>query len=204
MHFLYITRHPNGKYYGGRHTTDNLYDGYYGSGKWIRSIKDKTILSREVISMHETYEELLIAEKIWLEENIGKPGCMNFNNQSCGFASGSLNPAHTEEEKKRRSIRFSGENNPAKRPEVREKMSMAQKGKIGRTYTMSEEGKKNISNGRTGIKYSEEGRKKLSESRKKQYLEGTRYIPTNKGKKHTPESKEKMRQAALKRWEKRK
>jgi predicted GIY-YIG superfamily endonuclease len=31
-HFVYITRHKNGKYYVGRHSTDDLNDGYIGSG----------------------------------------------------------------------------------------------------------------------------------------------------------------------------
>ena len=48
-HFIYKTTHVNGKYYIGRHSTENINDGYIGSGKWPISIKDKSSLTREII-----------------------------------------------------------------------------------------------------------------------------------------------------------
>ena len=126
-HFIYKTTSNSGKYYIGRHSTKNLNDGYFGSGKWVRSLKDKTILTREILLFCDEFE-LKNNEKILLEENIGKEGCMNFNLSPVGFSSGQLNPAHKQEEKERRSLRALGDLNPSKRPEVREKMSESQKG----------------------------------------------------------------------------
>jgi hypothetical protein len=174
-HFIYKTTSKSGKYYVGRHSTKKLDDNYFGSGKWIRSIKDKSELTREILEFCNEHN-LLDKEKEYLKECVGKPNCMNFNLNSIGFSSGKLNPANTPEEKKKRSERAKGENNPSKRPEVRKKMSEAQKGRPSplKGQKMSEQGRKNISEARIGLKLSDEGRKKLSESRKRDYASGKR------------------------------
>lgn len=174
-HFIYKTTSTSGKYYIGRHSTKNLDDGYFGSGKWIRSLKDKSTLTREILLFCDE-SELKNNEKILLQENIGKEGCMNFNTSPVGFSSGLLNPAHREDVKKKATERATGDLNPAKRPEVRKKMSDSQKGRPSpqKGKQMSEQGKKNISAARVGLKISDEGRKKLSESRKRDYASGKR------------------------------
>lgn len=193
IHFIYKTSSASGKYYIGRHSTEKLDDGYFGSGKWVRSIKDKSTLNREILEFCDS-DNILEREQFYLKENVGKDNCMNFNLSPVGFSSGDLNPAKSLEERKRRSMRSSGENNPAKRPEVRKKMSESQKGISRPKWTMSEQGRKNVSEGRKGIKYSEEGRKKLSESRKRQHAEGKRKLPDFTGKSHTDEYKQKMKE----------
>lgn len=60
--FVYKTTHVNGKFYIGRHSTDNLEDGYFGSGGWVKSIKDKTSLTRTILIFCDSYEELLEKE----------------------------------------------------------------------------------------------------------------------------------------------
>ena len=60
-YYTYMTTHVNGKYYVGRHTTKNRNDNYFGSGKWIRSIKDKGDLSRKILNYFNSFEELLKA-----------------------------------------------------------------------------------------------------------------------------------------------
>jgi len=131
FHFLYKTYTNSGKYYVGRHSTKNVDDGYLGSGKWVKGIKDKTILKREILKFVDTVEELKREEKFLLEGVIDDPLNMNFNNSAEGFAVGNLNPAHSEQERKRRrdhnwmkteeARRWVSENNPSKKDYVKEK-----------------------------------------------------------------------------------
>ena len=101
-HFIYKTTHKNGKYYIGRHSTDNIDDGYIGSGKWPRSIKDKSTLTREILEYADDVETLKILEGQYLAEHYGKPECMNRTADPIGFDT---------------------DNNPMKRPEVAKKLS---------------------------------------------------------------------------------
>lgn len=148
IHYIYKLVHTNGRYYIGRHSTKNLDDGYMGSGKWPRSIKNKQEISKEILSYHNSSQELLDAEKSLLAEHINKPLCMNFNNNSIGFSSGDLNPAKSEKERLRKS-KQRGELNPmfgkTHTNEIKQKMSEYRKGKP--TWNK----------GLTGIKTSDKG-----------------------------------------------
>lgn len=88
IHYIYKLVHTNGRYYIGRHSTKNIDDGYMGSGKWPRSIKNKQELSKEILSYCDSASELLEAEKSMLLEHVGERLCMNFNNNPVGFAFG--------------------------------------------------------------------------------------------------------------------
>jgi hypothetical protein len=107
-HFIYQTTSPSGKFYRGRHSTTNINDGYLGSGKWISSIKDKSQLRRDILIFANSFEELLILEEKYISEVIGTPNNMNYNNRSCGFASGDLNYSRTPEARKISSLRKKG------------------------------------------------------------------------------------------------
>ena len=96
-HFIYKTTHKNGKYYIGRHSTDNLDDGYVGSGKWPRSIKDKTALTREILEYADDINSLIKLEGEYLTEHYNKPGCMNSNLNPVGFSTGEQNPMRNPE-----------------------------------------------------------------------------------------------------------
>lgn len=87
FHFIYKTYSSSGLYYYGRHTTKNINDGYFGSGKWIRSIKDKSTLKRDIILFCENQEELFKKEEEYISMHINDPKCMNFNENSVGFSS---------------------------------------------------------------------------------------------------------------------
>ena len=100
-HFIYKTIHKNGKYYIGRHSTDNIDDGYIGSGKWPLSIKDKTSLKREILEYAESFAEIKELERKYLAENFGKPNCMNRTPDPIGFDT---------------------DNNPMKNPNVADKI----------------------------------------------------------------------------------
>lgn len=133
FHFTYKVSTESGKYYVGRHSTKNIDDGYLGSGKWPKSIKDKSSLHREILNFYQTFEELVQAEEKLLIENINNPMNMNFNNKPSGFGSGNFNVCHDPEvKKKREDIRWSedkklaksksmSENNPSMKIEVKQK-----------------------------------------------------------------------------------
>ena len=101
-HFVYKTTHVNGKYYIGRHSTRDINDGYIGSGRWPRSIKDKTTVSREILEFATNEEHLKELEQQYLHEHFGKQNCMNMNCDAVGFST---------------------ENNPMKKTEISEKFA---------------------------------------------------------------------------------
>jgi len=156
FHFIYKTYSSSGLYYYGRHTTDNLNDGYFGSDKWVRSIKDKSILKRDIILFCESQEELLRKEEEYISKYINDPKCMNFNERSVGFSilnnpntllkgteilservrgekNGMYGKTHSDEYKKYLSETMKGEKNPfygkSHTDEVKEKISKANKGR---------------------------------------------------------------------------
>lgn len=84
-HIIYKTTHVNGKYYIGRHTTKNKNDKYFGSGKWVQSIKDKSHLSKEILAEASSIEELYELEEYYISKHYDDPLCMNYNRGSCGW-----------------------------------------------------------------------------------------------------------------------
>jgi len=91
-HFTYMVSCKSGKYYVGRHSTNDIDDGYLGSGKWITSLIDKTDLTREILEYYNTFEELVEAEDVLIKKHINNKLNMNFNNNPIGFPSGELHP----------------------------------------------------------------------------------------------------------------
>lgn len=199
FHFLYKTVSSSGKYYVGRHTTSNLNDGYKGSGLWVRSIKDKSSLSTTIIEFCDTFEELKVKEVELIAQHIGHPDCMNWNNSACGFGAGDKNPAHIPLVAKKLMYRMLF-NNPMDNPLSRQKASASKKGRLGSYLGKkhSDAARANISKGRTGIKVSAEGLKKLSASRKRDYVLGIR-VPGRyfQGQHHDEATKARVRAKAL-------
>lgn len=141
-HYTYMTVDDNsGKYYVGRHSTNNLFDKYKGSGKWVKcySKERKTDLITYVLEFFDDPLSLKNGEQFLLNEHFQKPFCMNFNNKSEGFATGANNPTNllTEEQKKIRSdnhwtktpegSKWVSDNNPSKMEHV--KVMRSEKGK---------------------------------------------------------------------------
>lgn len=115
-HFIYKTTHRNGKYYIGRHSTEDLDDGYLGSGTWIKRCK-KENLSREVVEWADDGELVIEAEQRWLDEHFGKPKCKNRSPVAIGFAPGQHNPMKDP----KIAAKISGDNHwLAKNPERKE------------------------------------------------------------------------------------
>lgn len=80
-HYIYKITRDDGRYYIGMHSTDNLDDGYFGSGKRItRSIKKhgKERHTKEILEFLPTRKDLKLREKQLISEEIrADPLCMN-------------------------------------------------------------------------------------------------------------------------------
>lgn len=155
-YFYKITNLVNGKYYYGIHSTNNLNDGYFGSGRTIlKALKKhgKENFKKEIIvdypTRHEASEyerQMVTLELIQLEE------CYN--------------------------LRCGGDNGNILSNEIKSKISKTLIGKMvgksnpfyGKTHT--NETKQKISQKKIGIKLSEEHKSKLGRSGKDHHLYG--------------------------------
>jgi len=121
-HFIYKTTNLlSGRYYIGMHSTDNLNDGYLGSGTYLkRSINKhgKENHSIEILEFVNSREELAAREKgiITLQE-IAKKECMNLK----VGGEGGYSPEVRKKSKERRD--WLRENSPEWNSEVSRKVS---------------------------------------------------------------------------------
>lgn len=199
LYFTYkTTLKGSDKYYVGRHSTNtNLEkDKYVGSGSWVNSIKEKSLLQREVLAFYASEEELMLAEAKLLRENIGKLGCMNFNENPVGFSSKN-NPNKTKEGRERSKKRCI-EDNPVKNGHRLETIEKIKKAMTGRHP--SNETRKKLSDSlkgkNFGKRWTEEQRKNHSKLIKQEYQIGKRLpIKNFLGRKHSQETLQKMKQA---------
>ena len=115
-HFIYKTTNLlSGRYYIGMHSTNNLDDGYLGSGTYLRRAirkygRDNFV--REIIEFCNSREELKSREEevVNLQE-IAKKECMNL--KVGGHGSGlPIGFKHTIEARKKQSISHLGKKNP--------------------------------------------------------------------------------------------
>lgn len=92
-YILYETTNlVNGKKYRGIHKTNNLEDGYLGSGTALKLAVKKygqENFSRDIIEFCETYDELLIKESIYVDEEWVKDKS-NYNLKTGGQSAGIL------------------------------------------------------------------------------------------------------------------
>ena len=92
-YFLYITTNlVNGKYYKGQHATDDLFDGYLGSGKAFRRALQKygrKSFKRRIVLFLPDLESLAAAEKLYItNEDLLNRDCYNLRE------GGSIQPGH--------------------------------------------------------------------------------------------------------------
>lgn len=80
FHFIYEVKcNVTGEFYRGKHSTDDLNDGYLGSGRWIRDglrKYGKSRFDRTIIQMC-TFDCLDMVEKALIELVYDHPHCMN-------------------------------------------------------------------------------------------------------------------------------
>jgi hypothetical protein len=80
---IYKTTHvETDQFYVGRHQTTNLDDGYQGSGNWVRSFDDTSVLQTEIVEYCEDAEHLREREQhyidLWFDDEL----CMNVSRWS--------------------------------------------------------------------------------------------------------------------------
>ena len=87
------------KFYYGRHTTNNLNDGYKGSGKLLLNYYKKfpNDYKKEIISYHNSEEELNKAEYDIINMYINDPMCLNI----AAGGHGGFTGKHTNETKEK-------------------------------------------------------------------------------------------------------
>lgn len=170
FHYIYkITRNDgSGKYYIGMHSTDDLEDGYFGSGQLLwKSIKKHGMEkhSKEILEFLPSRKELKVRERILVNEEIlNDPLCMN--------------------------LKLGGEGGAQSDPQVLKIISDKAKQRTGSKNSFfgkqhSVETRKKIADTRTGKPLSEGVRQKLSNSLSGRSGEWT----------HTEETKNKLKRA---------
>lgn len=95
FHYIYKITRTDGKYYIGLHSTDDLEDGYFGSGHLLaRSIRahGKEVHTKEILEFLPSREELRNRERALVsEETLNDPLCMNLQ---LGGGGGFCNEEH--------------------------------------------------------------------------------------------------------------
>ena len=160
-HFKYKTTNLlSGKYYIGMHSTDNIEDGYLGSGKRLRySINKYGVKNhmKEILEFFDSREELKKREKEIVNLNeIAKEECMN--------------------------LTVGGEGGFAKEFQ---QMGVKAASEIRKEKWINDK------------EFSDRMKKILLDNSKKAHMNGNAYPPPSfKGKRHSEEAKEKMRESS--------
>ena len=216
-----ITNQVNSKIYIGKHSTDNLDDGYMGSGILICKAENKYGIenfTKEYLAFCDTEEKLNWLEKFYIKKYKAREVGYNLTDGGDGGSG----YKHTDEYKKRMSALYKGSGNPMygknaedymtddAKKEKHRKVSESNKGK----HFMSDEQKQKISHinkGRTSFwkdkHLPEETKQKMRDNHadfkgEKHPMYGKHLSEEHKEKlkyQRSEETKQKMREAALKR-----
>ena len=161
-----ITNKVNGKIYIGQHQTEDLNDGYMGSGQNIRrAIKKYGVenFKKEILYYCTDWDTMNSMEEVLVDnEFINREDTYNLR---VGGSHGSF----SEDTKKKMSEAVK----KGMTEEVRKKMSEAKKGRTSprKGCHYSEEVKRKMSEAHKGKVVSEEHRRKLSASAKRRWAE---------------------------------
>ena len=202
-HLIYkIVNTVNRKVYIGKHSTKDPYDGYFGSGKAIKSAiekyKPENFIKEILFCFDKENDAFLKEEELVTQEFVDRDDTYNIAIGGKGFTSECIK----------------GKNNPMygkkHTQESKDKMSKAKKGKYtGKNHPMY--GRRGENNPRYGKKHKPDTLKKMSEAQRgeKNPMYGRRGIDcpnygennpmygkpgTMLGKKHKQSSKDKMSQ----------
>lgn len=176
-HYFYkITNNLNGNYYYGIHSTDNLEDGYMGSGIKIRkSIANRGVenFTKEILKYFNTREEASLYESKAVNVEILKdPKCYNLRTGGdvVRLPGGRIAEESVQKASQTRRERMA---DPAYRQALHDKRSKAAKGKpkptgFGEKLSKVKKGVPGLKI--RGVPKSEEHRRKISESLTGRYL----------------------------------
>lgn len=186
-----ITNKVNGKIYIGQHMTDELDDGYMGSGTAIRrAIKKHGIenFTKEILYFCTDFDTMNIMEEMIVSETfVARKDTYN-------LALGGMGGKHPQTEETREKISKSIKGHPGytkgehHSEETRKKISEANKGKNkGKHHT--EDARKNMSDAHKGARNHNYGKPRSEETRRK-------ISESLKGHRHSEETKKKISQNA--------
>lgn len=162
IHYLYKTTClVTGRYYIGMHSTNDLEDGYMGSGRRLRASIRKhgeENHKREILEFFETRELLIEAEKTAITDDmIGDPDCMNLmGGGTGGFIS--------EEQQRKRSM--AGGKARAERFKEDEEYAKRHREMASTNFKKAHQEGKIKYDTFTGKKHSDETKKLMSEKAK--------------------------------------
>lgn len=167
-YFYRITNTIDGKYYYGVHSTDDLDDGYFGSGKRLKlAIKKHGAENfvKEIIKFFDSADDMYAYERSVVD--MGKVRDRQCYNMAIGGEGGNRFVDYTEDEmvelRERKSKSMRGKNTWMKGT-TQSKESNQKRSKTLMGHSVSEETRKKISNANKGKHHSEDARKKISES----------------------------------------
>lgn len=182
-----ITNKIDGKYYIGQHITEDLNDGYMGSGRLIGRAIQKYGMDnfvKEYLHFCNSEQELDLMEEKLVVTNEQDPNSYN-------LTKGGNKPPIDKKGRQCKRPKFPNGYGYTHKPETIEAI---RKWTIKNQPMNNPESRKKLSEARKGMKFSEEHKKNLSLAHKGK-------ISPNKGKKMSDEQKEKIRQAKLsKKW----
>lgn len=127
FNFVYVTTNlENGKKYIGKHSTDDMFDGYYGTGELIKKAYKKygkDLFETKIIKFFDTedeaydYEEFLIDESIIYDDR--------YYNIDLGGKGSMRGRKHKESSKKQISDKMKGRSKPPRSKEYIENFEKA-------------------------------------------------------------------------------
>ena len=201
-HIIYRTVNTlTGKEYIGVHSTNDLDDGYIGTGKYIgRAIKKygKDIFERQILSFHKDRSAALQRERALVNRKyLNETHTYNIRiGGEGGFAAGKHHP-HYGKPRSEATKRKIGEKSRGRiaSPETLHRLSVATSGRNNPMY-----GKRGKNSPLYGRKHSDESKRKMSEALKgRTFSDETKrkMSEARRGKLHTEETRRKMSEAKM-------
>lgn len=177
-----ITNKLNGKIYIGKHQTENIEDGYFGSGVALKeAIKKygKESFEKEILFVFDTEEEMNAKERELITEDfvkrkdtynlgVGGEGGPHFKGKKHGSYMKEVCSSDEFKQKVSDGLKkYYKTNNVWNKgktltEETKQKMREA---KLGKERSLSKEGRENLSKSLTGKKHSEETKQKMRDAK---------------------------------------